>query len=332
MVTLSVSMDILQKRGNLVMMDSVLYFKNFPMGTEIQIAGSFVYLGLQEFNRLKSFYHEDEVFPVLYHIAIGIERLQKVLVVLTEEITVVNREKVEEELKKLGHRHVALHNRIRENISVQFTKDELKLLHLLNDFYKYCRYDRFKLDNSYAKERDLLVKFFNLSLDKNINMDAFWPTPNDYENKRFFGKLVGSVCRKYYRLIEEEARRQGIYTYEVRYDTPAAKVFLVDLGGDSFQKQYDNEQIALKELLIFCMNTREQSPYWDLLRGIEPLDMDVAGVLQEYLTEVLVGNVPQSLIDEVSTCYEMAEPEFIKERLDKLKLVGNPLCLHKFHG
>ncbi|NLJ80292.1 MAG: hypothetical protein GX335_04635 [Firmicutes bacterium] len=103
------------------MMDHVLYFKNFPMGTEIQIAGSFVYLGLQEFNRLKSFYHEDEVFPILYHIAVGIERLQKVLVVLTEEITVIDREKVEEKLQKLGHRHVALHNRIREKTFVEFT-------------------------------------------------------------------------------------------------------------------------------------------------------------------------------------------------------------------
>ena len=207
--------------------------------------------------------------------------------------------------------------------NIEFTKDEIKLLHLLNDFYKDCRYDRFKLDNSYARERDLLVEFFNSSLDKNVNTDPLLPAPNDYENKKFFGKLVGSVCRKYYRLIEEEARKQGIYTYEVRCDTPAAKVFLVDLGGGSLQKQYDNEQIALKELLIFYMNTREQSPYWDLLRGIEPLDMDV-GVLQEYLAEVLVGNIPQGLIDEVSTCYEMAESGFVKDRLDKLKLVGNP--------
>lgn len=56
------------------------------MVTEIDIAGTFIYRGIREFNNLDSFYNAGEIFHVLYPLSVGIERLQKVLLVLLEEI------------------------------------------------------------------------------------------------------------------------------------------------------------------------------------------------------------------------------------------------------
>ena len=46
-------------------MDSSTFWKNFNLGTELQISGSFIYNGLLVFDEMETFYHEEEIFEFL---------------------------------------------------------------------------------------------------------------------------------------------------------------------------------------------------------------------------------------------------------------------------
>jgi len=55
-------------------MDRTTFWKNFNMGTELDVSGAFIYNGLEKLHKMDTFYHEQDVFEVLYNISVGIER------------------------------------------------------------------------------------------------------------------------------------------------------------------------------------------------------------------------------------------------------------------
>ncbi|WP_028298626.1 hypothetical protein [Olivibacter sitiensis] len=62
----------------------IKFWKNFRLGTELQISGGLIYNGLCSFDQIEYFYYEHEVFEFLYSLSIGLERLEKIVVILTE--------------------------------------------------------------------------------------------------------------------------------------------------------------------------------------------------------------------------------------------------------
>lgn len=54
------------------------FWKNFHLGTEIDIAGSFIYNGLRRLHQIETLYNQSEVFEILYNLAVGVECLLKV--------------------------------------------------------------------------------------------------------------------------------------------------------------------------------------------------------------------------------------------------------------
>lgn len=153
------------------------------MGTEIDIAGTFIHHGIREFNRLKSFHYESEIFHVLYPISVGIERLQKALIVLLEDIPLDQIELFEKSL--ITHSHQELHVRILESCDIKFNSHQYRFLQVITNFYNTCRYERFNISNDYAKERDLLTDFLCTSLEIDINTSNLFPTYNDDRIKDF---------------------------------------------------------------------------------------------------------------------------------------------------
>lgn len=301
-------------------MDRLFAFKNFALGTEIDIAGTFIYNGIREFNKMNSFFFESEIFSFLYHVSVGIERLQKVLIVLLENPNERDVIKLEKEL--ITHSHQDLHNRICKNKKISFTTVQNDFLRILTSFYKSCRYDRFSFGTDFAKERRLLCRFISNHLNIRIETDMIFPTRNDDKIKEFIGRVVGSISRKYYAQIREQSDELNLYTYELRYESPAQKIFLPKFIKESVQEQYVNEQIALKELLIYLTNTKDESPFYSFLKDIEPLEFDIA-LLQEHISELCIGKISQQLIDEVESMYQEFEID-IGERLEMLRLIGNP--------
>lgn len=253
----------------------------------------------------------------------GIERLQKVLLVLLENITVDDYEEFEKSL--ITHNHMELHNRIRNNCGIEFNADQNGFLQLINSFYNSCRYDRFNLYGKLRRERDLLVEYVSDRLHIEIIVDDFiFSTPNTDSIKNFFGSVVGEISRKYYEEIKEQAYKLGIYTYELRYESPAVKVFLPGLKRESLQEQYFDEQVSIKEFIIFLMNTRETSGFMRFVKSIEPLNLDVA-FAEEYIADICEGNIPQALVDEVE-CLYLDDVENVKERLECVGVIGDRSC------
>lgn len=294
--------------------------KNFKMGTEIDIAGIFIYDGMKELERIVVFKYESEIFSFLYHIAVGIERLQKVLLVMLEEITDDKIKDFEDSLHT--HNHQQLHDRIKNQYKLNLSPREFSFLHLLCDFYIHCRYNRYQLSGDYGADKNSICNFIMSHFDSD-KIERHFIT-NDIMNtpqiKEFFGRIIGSIARKYYIAIRDQAHKLNLYTYELRSGSPAEKIFLSGYRKDSLHQQNVDEQVALKELIIYLMNTNDQDAFMRFVKGVEPLNFDIA-LVNDYIEEICKWHIPQQLIDEVSEMYY--DLPSIKERLELIGCVGN---------
>ena len=50
-------------------------WKNFNLGQELSVSGTFIYTGLRRFHEMQVLDHTDEIFEFLYNISVGLERL-----------------------------------------------------------------------------------------------------------------------------------------------------------------------------------------------------------------------------------------------------------------
>jgi hypothetical protein len=295
-------------------MKKQLFWKNFNMGKELSIAGSFIYNGLRAFDLMKTFYYEEEIFEVLYNISVGIERLEKIAIVLLEHDK--TDEQIEFESSLRTHNHQELYNRISRNKKCNFSNVHNAFLQLLSNFYNSMRYDRYTLLSvyDYGKERKALVEFIKKYLDIKIEITPpFNVTCNNSKIKRFIGKVVGKICNQLYDIIYEESTRLKIYTHEIDPWSKASKIFL--------RKKYDfcDEDIVWKELFLFIMNTPEYSDVIDLIRDIEPLNLEECRA-GEYFDSLKSTKDLLMFIDEIESYYEDIN---IKERLSTLGILDD---------
>ncbi|MEK4533104.1 hypothetical protein [Solibacillus sp. FSL K6-1554] len=298
--------------------DPILHYKNFKMGTEIEIAGTFIYNGMKELEQINIFDIESEMFMFLYNLAVGIERLQKVTIVLSENIEDIT--VFEDSLK--SHNHQDLHNRIlRNDIDIRLSSRENAFLQLLSRFYDKHRYGRFHVSTNLNAEKLELSSYIKQHYTGVYENDFFTGSiRNNEELKDFFGRVIGSIAKKYYLAIERLARLQNIYTYEIRGESKAEKVFLQEFRKNSLQEQNINEKIAAKELIVYLMQTNDRNPFFRYIDSIEPLDFDIA-LANEYLEQIIGGNISQDLVSTVE--YEYVENGYSLERVRQLDVIGN---------
>ncbi len=309
-------------------MDKIWNYKNFNMVNELDIAGEFIYDGIQTLNQMNSISVGACIFSFLYHVSVGIERLQKIILVLFEDITIENYEDFEKSL--ITHSHGYLHERISKKSNIDFNSRENEFLTLLSTFYNHSRYNRFNLNASLDHEKALLegyiLKYVN---QKNISRGII---SNDIlvnnKIKDLFGKVIGRISSKYYNVLHDVANEKCTYTYELRNDSKAEKIFLSNNEKESLIDLKITEAIAFKELLLFISNTKERNPFIRFLKQISPLQMDIA-LTNEYLMDIANGTIPQTLIDEVEYLYE--ENGYGKERIEQINLVGNCYVMFE-HG
>jgi len=91
-----------------------LFWKNFRLGTELQISGSFLYNALYFFDKMEHFYYEDECFEFLYNTSVGLERLEKIALILSEHNGEVSQQEFEKSL--ITHNHLELLRRIKKKM------------------------------------------------------------------------------------------------------------------------------------------------------------------------------------------------------------------------
>ena len=254
-------------------MDKIWNYKNFNMVNELDIAGEFIYDGIQTLNQMDVISDGAAIFSFLYHVAVGIERLQKILIVLFEDITFDNYEKFEKSIKI--HRHNKLHERISNTQKITFDLRECDFLDLLTTFYKESRYNRFNLNSPYCQEKEIMEKYITKYLDENdISLSVFSSEIiANHEVRELFGSVIGKISTEYYKVLRDIAAKKCTYTYELRSDSKAQKVFLSGCLENSLQEMKITETIALKEFLVFLKNTKESTPFTRFLKTIQPLEI-----------------------------------------------------------
>jgi len=290
------------------------FWKNFNLGIELDIAGNFIYNGLKYFDEMESLYYDDDIFTFLYQIAVGIERLEKISLILIENKEDIENEKqlkFEESLK--SHNHIELLRRIKKYHKLTFNKEHNKFIQILTNFYKDSRYGRYSLANlnNYDEEKNILVTFINKYSTENI--DNTFGTPvrqNNTSIKNFIGEVVQKIVLSLYQVIETESKNQNILTHEIRFDSKASKIFL--------QKKFDfnNEKILIKELMIFML--KNNSGFIKYLKSIEALDFDET-MLPYYFKCFNNDVVKLKYIDELNSQYESVKNA--KERFQYLDIL-----------
>ena len=305
-------------------MDKIWNYKNFNMVVELDVSGEFIYNGIHEINRLTGFSNDGATFSALYSLAVGIERLQKIVCVLWGMDCFDDEEAFESSL--ITHSHTGLRDKVNEFLegrgeSISFNARENEFLSLLSRFYKSARYLRFNVDGDWAKEVELLRFYITKYLDDDIDdiFDSNRLIATD-KVKELFGRVVGNISKKYYELIIKGSRINNTFTYELRSGSKAQRVFLNMSGKNSLMTEQMNERIALKELLIYLRCSNDEHAFFDFVDNIEPLDFDSA-MVSEYLSEVVNGNIPQDLIDEVEYLY--SEKQYSAQRIQTVDLFAN---------
>ena len=97
-------------------MDQRWAYKNFNMCAELDIAGQFIYDGIHEFCQLKHISNDGPTFISLYNMAVGTERLEKIVYVLWSLDYEADETKFEKEL--ITHSHTSLRDKIKKVLKI----------------------------------------------------------------------------------------------------------------------------------------------------------------------------------------------------------------------
>lgn len=290
------------------------FWKNFRLGEEVGVSGTFIYNGLRRFHEMKSLEHTDELFEFLYDLSVGFERLLKIAVVLFEHRDDIDQNVLEKSL--ITHNHLKLLTRLKKHIEINFGSPQIELLSLLSKFYKSHRYDRFCLSSVYdtKKEQQAIFSWFTKHLNVEFNdKNSFFGNSNDDRYRKFVQRTALSISRTIFKIIKEQAHSINLYTYELRHGSKAESVFLREI-------EISDEDVLWKELLVYFMNTKDSSSYLKFLRSIEPLEFDPA-LVSDYLECFKSDSGNTFVMDELEYLYSESVSD-VKERLEMMQVIG----------
>lgn len=293
--------------------DADFFWKNWRLGTELQIAGTFLYNGLYALDQMDTFYYEAEIFEFLYNISVGLERLEKITIILLEHDSQTNQEEFEKNL--ITHDHFKLLNRIKTYKKVSVGKSTTKFIQVIKDFYHSSRYNRYNKNSVYKENHESqFIKFLEQELKIQIKTEMVGATSNDQRIKNFIGKIIIKLTSQLYEIIRDECHRLNIYTYEVGYESKAFKIFIAK------EHSFEDEHYLQKEILVHLLRKRKKGDgFQDYVRTIKPLPFEMYST--NYYFQYLINfHKHPSVLDELRS---MAEDKPIKkERLDMVSILG----------
>ncbi|EMX5214621.1 hypothetical protein INF40_02620 [Escherichia sp. DSM 109009] len=304
-------------------MKSHVFWQNFELGIELDIAGTFIYDGLNALHEMENFHYESEIFNLLYNISVGVERFLKVAIILiefNEKTDIEGFEVFEGKLKT--HNHSSLLARIKNSERINLSQVHHDFISLLNEFYdlyRYDRYDRYSLNTiqQLSKEKEALLSFLLKyeALDTNKRYLDQSIYSNTEKTKKIVGKTISKIILQIYDIIKRAATRKGIYTDEVRYDSKVGYLLM--------RKKFDfiDRDIMWKEVLVFILNTDKNSKFYEHIKNISPLDLDIA-LLGDYLQVFNKRTRDNVVLDEIEHWYAEGNIPF-KERIENLSVIGD---------
>lgn len=272
-------------------------WKNFNLGFELDVAGTFLFNGIRAFHEMEVFDYRSDIFDFLYNIAVGVERLQKIALILTEHDDAADQAEFEKSL--ITHSHEELDRRLRGHAHPELAPIHNSFLSMLSTFYKTYRYDRYGMRSLYrdGDERKLLTDWLNNHFSAGIKFDGMFAVKNSDALRRSIGKAISKIVKPLYERIEDEARKLNLYTYEIRYDSKAFWVLIA-----SQFDLLDADRIRM-EVLIYLAASRSTGPNLKLMRSVKPLALE----LHEEGSYVRAALKPQAALvleEEIEVQYE----------------------------
>ena len=296
-------------------MNNEYIWKNFKLGKELDISGRFIYNGLKCLDTMETLYYEEEIFEMLYNFSVGFERLLKICVILIEYNK--NQNDAEFEKSLITHNHLDLLKRVRKQYSsLPFSKIHNDFLQMLSKFYKSTRYERYSISSVSYKNQDreqfisYIEKYYSIKIDNKFPFVTY--IDDNKKLKKSIGKMIGKISSSLYDIIREESSKSQLYTYKIRYDTKAAKIFIHQ------EYNFEKEHILTKELLIFFMKNNIEN--FDILKDINSLPFDPA-LANNYLKSFDNDEKKLNIFGELETYYE--ELGNAKDRLDIINILGD---------
>lgn len=285
-----------------------IYWNNFNLGNELNIAGTFIYNAIDAFDKIRDFKYSADLFEVLYNLAVGIERLMQTAVILTE----FNLSKANEFDKNLKiHNHMVLRDKIQTKHTFVLETPHNMLLQLLSEFFSSIRYYVYNVSSVYLENFEQIgfLDFINSNLrDSSVKEDLL----NNNRIKRFFGRTISKITSQLYEILKIEADRHNIHDYELKQNSKAARIF----SGKELDFNKDN--IYKKEILLHLIANLPK----DVISKCNPL------LLESYNTETYInalfnhenyakvwGELETIYEDELKTKYNTS----IKQRLQDME-------------
>jgi hypothetical protein len=291
----------------------IKFWKNFRLGTELHISGSLIYNALYSFDQIEYFRHEHEVFEFLYNLSIGLERLEKIVVILTEHDEEIDQEEFERTL--ITHNHLELLNRIKKRHTINLGKQHIKLLQFIGDFYRSTRYSRYNLNSVYTKNQDLhgFVNFLKEELQVTEEEGMNPMVANGPRVRKFIGKLVGKISTELYDLIHKETARLNIYTHEILTYSKSYKIFLAK------EFTFEKERHLQREILVLLQSGQLDDGMTRFIKSIDPLPLENYSSA-EYIRFLMDIRNNSDIVDEMESILE--DEPMTKERLEQVSLIG----------
>lgn len=297
---------------------NIEYFKNFNMGRELEIAGEFIYESAIKMKALSFVGNHFNVNTILYNGAVGIERLQKILLCMN----MVAESELEKPLKCLKeHNHSDLQNKIKDFYGITFNKNQLALLELFRRYYDDFRYAEYQINYDETELCNILINFTNKGTGTSISIDAPFLEEDYKKMKSYFINLLGQISYKYYNEVCKKACSLGLFTYEMSSDSNATKIFY----RNKEEKLYDILQIeeyALKEFLIYLLSVKKKTNFLKFFKSIAVLDFDEY-MIPEYLLDITKFQSSTLLKDFVENAYTNFSQQELNERKEILDLMSN---------
>jgi len=227
-----------------------------------------LYNGIFCFDTMQHFHYEDEIFEFLYNIAVGIERLQKITLVLLEHDDKIDQ--LEFEKKLITHNHLELNDRIKKNRKNNFGKQHIEFLSMLSSFYKSTRYERYNLNSihKFIEGRDELINYLEKHLYIKISVEFNGCTSNSTKIKKFIGNIIGKICSIYFEIINDECYRLNIYTDDLPADSKASKIF----WGKKFN--FIEQRQVQKEIIKYLIQSELPKGISEFLNYEPPLNLE----------------------------------------------------------
>lgn len=301
--------------------DPIWFWKTNRMRTELHISGSFIYNAIFTLDQMETLYYEEECFEFLYNASVGIERLLKIAIVLTENHAIEEQEKFEESL--ITHNTLELINRLKKHHEINLDKPHNKFLSLMGKFYKSVRYSRFSLQSVYDKPQDKygLISFLNEALYIEIKTEIMNLTPVDSRIRKFMGKIIGKITTQLYEIICKEAHRNDTATDEVSYSSKASKIF--------YAKEFDfeKERIAQREAFLYLIKSKLNDEIQHFIDNIPTIGIGELNT-NKYIKTLFTYEKDRMVLDEVESVYEDDKPDM--KRLEELSVLGSDIDFDAF--